>query len=58
MPIPKPKPAESRESFLQRCMSDDTMVYEYEPAQRYAVCNIKWNERPKDEPTGQDRAEG
>ncbi len=56
MPIPKPKPSESRDSFMQRCMSDDTMVNEYKPAQRYAVCNTKWDEK-QNEPNRQDRTE-
>ena len=50
MPIPAPKPQEPRQSFMQRCMSDQTMVDEYREApQRWAVCTTKWEERRKDE---------
>lgn len=39
MPIPKPREDESTKDFISRCMSDKTMVKEYEnPAQRTAVC--------------------
>lgn len=39
MPIPKRRKDEDREDFLQRCMSDKTMINEYkESDQRYAVC--------------------
>lgn len=51
MPIPAPVTDESRENFMGRCMSDPTMVNEYEPAQRYAVCNAKW-ESKRDERSG------
>ena len=40
MPLPKPKPTESRNQFLSRCMSNETSMTEYPDAQqRYAVCN-------------------
>jgi len=40
MPLPKPKPTESRNQFLSRCMSDETSMTEYpDSEQRYAVCN-------------------
>ena len=45
MPIPKPTPEESEQEFIGRCMSDDTMVNEYESAQRMAVCSVAWNEK-------------
>lgn len=39
MPIPKPKPKEKKEEFINRCMSDSTMVNDYpDEKQRYAVC--------------------
>ena len=41
MPIPKPGENETRESFISRCMSNDTMQ-EYEREQRFAVCNNQW----------------
>jgi len=56
MPIPTPKPLEPRTSFMQRCMSDQTMVDEYREApQRWAVCVAKWGERRKDEDELQGR---
>ena len=40
MPLPKPKPQESDNQFINRCMMDDTMSSEYPTRnQRYAVCN-------------------
>lgn len=39
MPIPKPKKGEDKDSFISRCMSDDTMQKEYpDKEQRMAVC--------------------
>jgi hypothetical protein len=39
MPIPKPNSNESKDEFIQRCMSDDVMVSEYkDEAQRYRLC--------------------
>jgi hypothetical protein len=40
MPIPKPNPNEQKKDFVQRCMSNDTMVSEYKNTdQRLAVCS-------------------
>lgn len=40
MPLPKPKPLESHNQFMRRCMIDDTMSSEYpNRSQRFAVCN-------------------
>tara|TARA_R100001530_G_scaffold62078_1_gene44698 strand:- start:1019 stop:2089 length:1071 start_codon:yes stop_codon:yes gene_type:complete len=40
MPIPKPRPRENNNRFINRCMSDSTMVVEYpDSEQRYAVCS-------------------
>lgn len=40
MPLPKPTLTESRDVFMNRCMSDDTMNEEYpRNNQRFAVCN-------------------
>lgn len=40
MPLPKPRPQESDNQFISRCMIDDTMSSEYSNrSQRYAVCN-------------------
>lgn len=45
MPIPKPKPYERMDEFMQRCMSDDKMVKEYETGQRIAVCRSAFEEK-------------
>lgn len=40
MPLPKPRPTENTNQFINRCMVNDTMVSEYsDRRQRYAVCN-------------------
>ena len=40
MPIPKPKPSESNQAFINRCMNDEVMNSEFpNENQRYAVCN-------------------
>jgi len=45
MPIPKPTATESKSEFIQRCMTDDTMVSEYENTdQRLAVCSTSYEE--------------
>jgi HK97 family phage prohead protease len=45
MPIPKPTENENEQEFISRCMSDETMVDEYENAQRMAICSVAWNEK-------------
>lgn len=45
MPVPKPKKGESKDDFIDRCMSDDKMVDEYENDQRYAICMSKWESK-------------
>ena len=45
MPIPKPKPYERMSDFMQRCMSDEKMVSEYEVDQRAAVCRSSFEEK-------------
>lgn len=45
MPIPKPKPYERMNDFLQRCMRDDKMVSEYPQEQRAAVCRSSFEEK-------------
>ena len=46
MPLPKPKPTESRNQFLSRCMADETSMTEYpDVEQRYAVCNSLLNNK-------------
>jgi hypothetical protein len=51
MPIPKPRKDESKKDFVQRCMIDDTMTFEYEDIdQRLAVCSTTYEEKlTKDE---------
>ena len=44
MPIPTPKPYERVNEFMQRCMSDDKMIQEYEVEQRAAICRSSWEE--------------
>lgn len=40
MPLPKREQDESKNDFLDRCMSDDVMKHEYtDSVQRLAVCN-------------------
>ena len=46
MPIPQPRPTETREQFINRCVSDNTMVEEYpNNAQRFAICSSVWREK-------------
>ena len=46
MPLPKPKPTESKKEFIQRCIVDSTMVKEYpEIEQRSAVCYTQWKNK-------------
>lgn len=45
MPIPKPNPYERMNDFMQRCMSDDKMISEYETEQRAAVCRSAFEEK-------------
>ena len=46
MPIPKPRKDESKKDFMQRCMIDDTMTFEYEDIdQRLAICSTTYEEK-------------
>ena len=45
MPIPKPNAYERMNDFMQRCMSDDKMISEYETEQRAAVCRSAFEEK-------------
>lgn len=47
MPIPKPTGDENEEQFIGRCMSDDTMVSEYDNDQRFAICQTAWTDNTK-----------
>jgi len=45
MPIPKPTSKETKSEFIQRCMTDDKMVSEFENTdQRLAVCSTSYEE--------------
>lgn len=41
MPIPTPNPDENKADFMDRCMSDETMVGEYDDGQRRAICEVQ-----------------
>jgi HK97 family phage prohead protease len=44
MPLPKPKKNEKHDDFMERCMSDEVMVKEYDDEkERYAVCQTQWD---------------
>lgn len=46
MPLPKRTPTETQEKFMQRCMSNPTMVKEYpDKDQRLAVCAYQWKKQ-------------
>ncbi len=48
MPLPKRRPDEDKDEFIDRCMGDDTMVKDFpDPAQRRAVC--EGQSEPKEE---------
>ena len=50
MPIPTPRPQETKNEYLSRCMGDNTMVNEYpQNDQRYAICQLKWMEEKMEE---------
>ena len=55
MPIPKPKPSESRQQFMSRCMGDKTMTDEYKPNQRMAVCSSQY--KSKEEESSESKRE-
>lgn len=45
MPIPTPNPGEDFDKFIERCMSDENMISEYEQDQRYAICSVKFQNK-------------
>lgn len=47
MPIPKPQQGETQDEFIDRCMSDDTMVDEYPQDQRFQICTTAWESERK-----------
>ena len=43
--MPSPKPNEQKDEYLQRCMADSESQSSFpDEAQRYAVCESKWDE--------------
>jgi len=45
MPIPKPRPLESKDKYLQRCMINAIMIAEYpEISRRFAVCSSTYED--------------
>jgi hypothetical protein len=53
MPIPTPNPGEDFDKFIERCMSDENMVTEYDQSQRYAICSVKFQNK-KTSPQNED----
>lgn len=48
MPLPKPNTGETKDSFISRCMEDETIRSEYpDTDQRYAVCSAQFKETNK-----------
>ncbi len=45
MPIPKPSKGESKNSYMQKCMSDSGMNKEYDQSQRAAICISTWKRK-------------
>ena len=45
-PTATPKPAETQEKFIQRCVSNDVMNTEFpDEKQRISVCYAKWRKK-------------
>ena len=57
MPIPAPKPSESRDAFITRCMSDPQMAEFAEEGQRYAVCSRSYTKTRIARSRAEDAAE-
>lgn len=50
MPLPSPKKGESKDKFIDRCMSDKAMNKEYpDKSQRRVVCESQWDKKDKAE---------
>ena len=47
MPIPKPNQNETKQEFMDRCMSDSVMIEDYDDKQRYAVCETQTEQNKK-----------
>jgi hypothetical protein len=44
--MPKPRPSEPHDEYINRCMSDDETLSKFpDEEQRYAVCESMWDER-------------
>jgi len=44
--MPTPNDSEDKETFMGRCMADETMISEYpDGSQRYAICQSQWGEK-------------
>jgi ATP-dependent protease ClpP protease subunit len=49
MPLPKPRPGQDKDEFINSCMENTLMNEEYpDQKQRVAVCNSIWREKDKD----------
>lgn len=45
MPLPKPKPDEEHDEFMERCMADEVMQEDHpDEDERYAVCETQWED--------------
>jgi hypothetical protein len=56
MPLPKPKPGESRNDFISRCVSDDNVQSEAQDNdQAVAICSSIWSERGINMPSINDQ---
>jgi len=48
MPLPQPQPMQSKDKFIEYCMSDEMMIADYKNRdQRFAVCNKQWENKDK-----------
>lgn len=48
MPLPTPNKNEKKQSFIQRCMSNEKATEEFsDNEQRYAVCQSQWEDKKK-----------
>ena len=45
MPLPEPRDNENKSTFIERCMSDNVVIEDFEDeGQRLAVCEVQWEE--------------
>lgn len=55
MPLPKPRKSESKDEFMERCLSSSSIQNEFSTNdQRVAVCNALWINADKQEETATD----